>query len=46
MEGGSLKPNDAIRKLFEASESAAALPCFPDTQKELSILIDEMLYKC
>ncbi|MEN2494196.1 MAG: hypothetical protein TECD_00087 [Hyphomicrobiaceae bacterium hypho_1] len=45
VEGGSLKPNDAIRKLFEASESAAALPCFPDTQNELSILIDEMLYK-
>ena len=43
VEGGNLKPSDTARKAFEAAASAVALPCFSDTQQDLSILIDETI---
>ncbi len=41
LEAGNLKPSSAMRKLFDQSKSAAALPCYPDEQRDISQLIDE-----
>ncbi|MCF6199756.1 MAG: DNA polymerase III subunit delta [Hyphomicrobiaceae bacterium] len=41
IEAGNLKPSSAMRKLFDKSKSAAALPCYPDEQRDISHLIDE-----
>ena len=43
VEGGNLKPSDAARKLFESSPWAAAVPCFADSERDLSALADEMV---
>ncbi|MEL7544582.1 MAG: DNA polymerase III subunit delta [Pseudomonadota bacterium] len=43
VEAGDLKKTAKLRKLFEASKHAAALPCYPDTQRGLDALIDEVL---
>jgi DNA polymerase-3 subunit delta len=42
VEGGNLRPDSALRKLFEAHKSAAALPCYGD-ESTLSRLIDTEL---
>ena len=41
IEAGNLKPSSAIRKLFETSKSAAAIPCYIDEQRDIARLIDQ-----
>lgn len=42
VEAGNLRPDSALRKLFEANKHAAALPCYGD-ERNISALIDEEL---
>ena len=42
VEAGNLRPDSALRKLFEAHKTAAALPCYGD-QATLSRVIDDEL---
>lgn len=42
VEAGNLKPDSALRKIFDAHKTAAALPCFSD-QRSLSGLIEAEL---
>lgn len=41
VEAGELKPSAALRKIFEASKNAIALPCYADDARDLARLIDE-----
>ncbi len=43
VEAGNLKPDDALRALFEGAGAAAALPCYPDSQADLDGLISGVL---
>jgi DNA polymerase-3 subunit delta len=43
VEAGSLRPDDALRTLFEKSPSAAAVACFPDEARDLEALVRETL---
>ena len=43
LEAGSLKPDDALRALFEKSPKAAAVACYPDEARDLDALIREVL---
>jgi DNA polymerase-3 subunit delta len=43
IEAGDLKRNAPLRVLCERLKNAAALPCYPDAEKELSRLLDEEL---
>lgn len=38
---GELRKTAPIRRLFETSKAAAAIPCYPDTGRDLYSLIDE-----
>lgn len=40
VEGGALKRDHALRKLFERERTAAAVECYPDTPREIGQLID------
>jgi DNA polymerase III subunit delta len=42
VEAGNLRPDSALRKVFESSKSAAALPCYGD-ERSLASLIDAEL---
>jgi DNA polymerase-3 subunit delta len=42
VEAGNLRPDSALRKLFEKDQQAAALPCYSD-ERSLSSLIDAEL---
>ena len=42
-EAGNLKASDALRKLFESTPWAAALPCYSDGDRDLSTLVRDML---
>jgi DNA polymerase-3 subunit delta len=42
VEAGNLRPDSALRKLFEAHKTAAALPCYAD-ERSLASLIDAEL---
>lgn len=44
VEAGALRPDSALRKLFEGHATAAALPCYGD-ERSVSELIDEELDK-
>jgi len=41
VEAGDLKAGTPVRKLFETSKAAIALPCYPDEARDLARLIDE-----
>lgn len=41
VEGGDLKPSDALRKLAESRKDARALPCYADTGQTIDALIRE-----
>lgn len=41
IEAGDLRPSAALRKAFEASKTAVALPCYADDERALDRLIDE-----
>jgi DNA polymerase-3 subunit delta len=42
VEAGNLRPDSALRKLFETNKAAAALPCYSD-ERTLAALIDQEL---
>lgn len=41
LEAGNLPPKDALRALVEASKYGRALPCYPDNDETLQVLIRE-----
>ncbi len=43
VEAGSLRPDDALRALFEKSPHAAAVACFPDEARDLEGVVSEVL---
>jgi DNA polymerase-3 subunit delta len=43
VEGGNLRPDDALRTLFEAAAGAAAVGCYPDEARDLEGMIGEVL---
>jgi DNA polymerase-3 subunit delta len=43
VEAGNLRPDEALRTLFEKSARAAAVACFPDEARDLDALIGEVL---
>lgn len=43
LEAGELTPRNALRKLCEAENNAAALPCYNDEARDKSTVIREML---
>jgi DNA polymerase-3 subunit delta len=43
VEAGNLRPDDALRALFEKGTSAAAVACFPDEARDLDVVIREVL---
>ena len=43
VEGANLKPDDALRTLFESASTAAAIACYPDQAADLDGLITEVL---
>src|SRR5881394_332712 len=42
VEGGNLRPDDALRALFEKSPAAAAIACFPDEARDLEVVMREV----
>jgi len=42
LEAGDLPPRSRLRKLFEAADRAAALPCYRDEGRDLEALIEDM----
>ena len=42
VEAGNLRPDDALRALFEKSPAAAAVACFPDEARDLEAVIREV----
>jgi DNA polymerase III subunit delta len=43
VEAGNLRPDDALRTLFEKAPHAAAVACFPDEAHDLEAVIREVL---
>lgn len=43
VEAGNLRPDDALRALFEKSPAAAAVACFPDEARDLDAVVREVL---
>jgi DNA polymerase III subunit delta len=43
VEAGSLRPDEALRSLFEKSPAAAAIACFPDEARDLEAVAKEVL---
>lgn len=43
VEAGNLKGDDALRQMFEKSDRAAAIACYPDEARDLGALADEVL---
>ena len=43
VEAGSLRPDDALRTLFEKAAHAAAVACFPDEARDLEGVVGEVL---
>lgn len=43
VEAGNLKPDDALRALFEKNPACAAVACYPDTEADIENLIQETL---
>ena len=41
VEAGALRPEDALRKLFDGSGSALAVPCFPDESRDLDQIVKD-----
>ncbi len=41
VEAGALKADDALRKLFDGSGIALAVPCFPDESRDLDTIVKE-----
>ena len=43
VEAGNLKPDDALRALFESQPALAAVACYPDSAADIDGLINEVL---
>lgn len=43
VEAGNLRPDEALRGLFEKSPHAAAVACYPDEARDLDAMINEVL---
>jgi DNA polymerase-3 subunit delta len=43
VEAGNLRPDDALRSLFEKADAAAAVACFPDEARDLEAVVREVL---
>jgi DNA polymerase-3 subunit delta len=43
VEAGNLRPDDALRALFERSPAAAAVACFPDEARDLDAVLRDAL---
>lgn len=43
VEGGNLKPDDAMRALFEGLPNLAAVACYPDSTADIDSLINDVL---
>ncbi len=43
VEAGNLKPDDALRALFESHPGVAAVACYPDSAADIDGLINEVL---
>jgi len=43
VEAGNLRPDEALRSLFEKSAAAAAVACYPDEVRDLESVIGEVL---
>ena len=43
IDAGNLSPRSSLRILFERSEQFAALPCYPDNEKNLEFLVLDMI---
>jgi DNA polymerase-3 subunit delta len=43
VEAGNLRPDDALRRLFERSADAAAVACFADEARDLETLVEQTL---
>jgi len=43
VEAGNLRPDDALRALFEKSPAAAAIACFPDEARDLEAVVRDTL---
>lgn len=43
VEAGNLRPDDALRSLFEKAAAAAAVACFPDEARDLDAVIRQVL---
>jgi len=43
VEAGNLRPDEALRSLFEKSATAAAIACFPDEARDLEAVVREVL---
>ena len=43
VEAGNLRPDEALRALFEKSAGAAAVACFPDEVRDLDAMVGEIL---
>lgn len=43
VEAGNLRPSSPLRKLFEASDRALALPCYADAARDMAPLIEAEL---
>ena len=43
VEAGNLKPDDALRAMFEAQPNLAAVACYPDSAADIDSLINEVL---
>jgi DNA polymerase-3 subunit delta len=43
VEAGNLRPDEALRSLFEKSARAAAVACFPDEARDLEAMVTEIL---
>ena len=39
VEAGNLRPDEALRSLFEKSTTAAAIACFPDEARDLEVVV-------
>ena len=43
IEAGELRPESPLRKACERAKTAVAIACYPDTERDLARLIDEVL---
>jgi len=43
VEAGDLAKGSALRRVFEEADNAAAIPCYPDTARDLSEVVRETL---